>query len=77
MGVALLLALRFPRWGAWALLGLFAVQFAVTGTAGRTLLVVVYGAIAVVAFVIHRRQILPTVTAPFRERDSDDELVPA
>jgi len=31
--VAVLLALRFPRWAAIALLALFAVQFAVPGTA--------------------------------------------
>jgi hypothetical protein len=28
LGVAALLALRFPRWAAWTLLGLFAIQFA-------------------------------------------------
>ena len=38
MGVAILLALRFPRWGAWTLLGLFAVQFAIVDTTGRLLL---------------------------------------
>ena len=35
MGIAVLVALRFPRWAAWTLLALFAVQFAVPGTAGR------------------------------------------
>ena len=38
MGVAVLLALRFPRWAALALLGLFAVQFAIPGTEGRLVL---------------------------------------
>lgn len=65
MGVAILLALRFPRWGAWALLALFAVQFAVTGTGGRLTLCVIYAVIALVMFVINRRHILPTLRAPF------------
>ena len=62
MGVAILLALRFPLWGAWALLALFAVQFAVTDTHGRLLLSGVYAVIALVMLVIHRRHILPTLT---------------
>ncbi len=70
MGVAILLALRFPRWGAWALLGLFSVQFAITSTSGRILLSWVYAVIAVVAFVVHRKQIIPTLAAPFRSEES-------
>ncbi len=35
MGVTLLLGLRFQRWTAWALLGLFVVQFPLTSTEGR------------------------------------------
>src|SRR5262249_28483928 len=35
MGVALILALRFPRGAAWALLVLFVVQFPVASTQGR------------------------------------------
>jgi hypothetical protein len=31
LGVAALLALRFPHWAAWTLLGLFALQFALPG----------------------------------------------
>jgi cation:H+ antiporter len=69
MGVSILLALRFPRWGAWSLLGLFAVQFVVPGTSGRVVLSVVYLAVAAVAFVVHRRLVVPTLRAPFRERD--------
>ncbi|MGO1973106.1 MAG: hypothetical protein ACTH2Q_09125, partial [Propionibacteriaceae bacterium] len=38
LGVAILLALCFPRWAAWALLGLFAVQFAIPSTTGRLVL---------------------------------------
>lgn len=34
MGVTLLLGLRFQRWTAWALLGLFVVQFPLTSTGG-------------------------------------------
>ncbi|MBK0331864.1 sodium:proton exchanger [Brachybacterium sp. MASK1Z-5] len=66
MGVALLLGLRFPRWGAIALLALFAVQFAVPGTHGRLILSAAYLVIALALFVLHRRGILPALTAPFR-----------
>jgi cation:H+ antiporter len=66
MGVALILALRFSRWSAWILLALFVVQFPITGTAARVVLSAMYGAIAVGAFIWHRRHILPTLIAPFR-----------
>lgn len=66
LGVGLLLALRFPRWGAIALLGLFAVQFLVPGTTGRLVVSAVYGLLAAVLFVGHRRHLLPTLGAPFR-----------
>ena len=46
MGVTLLLGLRFQRWAAWALLGLFVVQFPLTSTDGRLALSGVYGVIA-------------------------------
>ncbi len=65
LGVAILLTLRFPRWGAWTLLGLFAVQFAVTGTTGRLLLCAGYGLIALALLIRHRRQVGPTLRAPF------------
>ena len=35
MGIALILALRFHRFSAWALLALFVVQFPITSTTGR------------------------------------------
>jgi cation:H+ antiporter len=38
LGVAALLSLRFPRWLGFTLLGLFGVQYAVPGQAGRHLL---------------------------------------
>ncbi|MFB9955245.1 sodium:proton exchanger [Cellulomonas denverensis] len=71
MGVAILISLRFARWSAWTLLGLFAVQFVVTGTTGRFVLSVVYLVIAAVVLARHRRQILPTLTAPFRRAGAE------
>jgi cation:H+ antiporter len=68
MGVMLLLGLRFQRWAAWALLGLFVVQFPITSTDGRLLLSAVYGVIAVGALIRNRRQVLPTLDAPFAGR---------
>ncbi|MTD15226.1 sodium:proton exchanger [Nakamurella sp. YIM 132087] len=78
MGVALILALRFTRASAWTLLGLFAVQFAVTGTTGRLILSGVYALIAVAALVHHRRHVVPTFLAPFRPlpADAPEERVP-
>ena len=66
LGVAVLLTLRFPRWLAVTLLGLFAAQFAVPGQAARYLLCAIYGGIAVVALVRNRRYVLPVLAAPFR-----------
>jgi cation:H+ antiporter len=66
LGVAVLLTLRFPRWLACTLLGLFAVQYAVPGQSGRYLLAAVYGAIALTALIRNRRNILPALAAPFR-----------
>jgi cation:H+ antiporter len=66
LGVAALLAMRFPRWLAFTLLGLFAVQYALPGQAARYLLCAVYGAIAVAALVRNRRHILPALLAPVR-----------
>jgi cation:H+ antiporter len=81
LGLAVLLSLRFPRWAAWTLLGLFAVQFAVPGQTGRYVLCGIYLALTVVALVRNRQHILPTITSPFRrtEKPADaeraDELV--
>ena len=66
LGVAVLLTLRFPRWLAFTLLGLFAAQYAVPGQAGRYLLCAIYGGIAVVALVRNRRYVVPALAAPFR-----------
>jgi len=68
MGVALILGLRFRRWAAWALLGLFVVQFPITSTEGRVLLSAAYAAVAVIALIVNRRQLAPTLLAPFAGR---------
>ena len=52
--MAVLLTLRFPRWLAFTLLGLFAAQFAFPGQAARYLLCAIYGAIALVALIRNR-----------------------
>jgi cation:H+ antiporter len=80
LGVAALLALRFPRWLALTLLGLFAVQYAVPGQLGRYVLCAIYAGIAVAALVRNRRYILPTLAAPFRRAPGpapSDPRVPA
>ncbi|KQO61538.1 sodium:proton exchanger [Curtobacterium sp. Leaf261] len=70
LGVAIIIALRFHRWSAIGLAALFAVQFVVTDTGGRYVLSAVHLAAALVVFWIHRRAILPTLTAPFRRAGS-------
>jgi cation:H+ antiporter len=65
MGVALILALRFHRASALALLGLFIVQFPITSTPGRLLLCGIYTAVAVAGLIINRRHLGATVQAPF------------
>lgn len=66
LGVAALLALRFPRWLAFTLLGLFAVQYALPGQAARYALSAIYAAVALAALVRNRRHILSALAAPFR-----------
>ncbi|MFJ3384386.1 MULTISPECIES: sodium:proton exchanger [unclassified Curtobacterium] len=66
LGVAIIIALRFHRWSAIALAALFAVQFFVTDTNGRWVLSIVHVVAALVVFWINRRDILPTLAAPFR-----------
>ncbi|MGO1051425.1 sodium:proton exchanger [Crossiella sp. CA198] len=68
LGVTALLALRFPRWAAWTLLGLFAVQFALPGQTARYVLCGVYLALAVLALIRNRAHLLPTLAAPFRRQ---------
>ncbi|ASO20159.1 cation:H+ antiporter [Actinoalloteichus hoggarensis] len=71
LGIAALLALRFPRWAAWTLLGLFAVQFVFPGQEARYVLSGVYAALALGAFVYHRRHLLPTLAAPFQDHPDE------
>jgi cation:H+ antiporter len=66
MGVAVLLMLRFPRWAAYTLFALFAVQFVIPGMHGRLIISAVYAGLALALVVVHRHQIIPTLTAPFR-----------
>ncbi|MCU1650110.1 MAG: sodium:proton exchanger, partial [Pseudonocardia sp.] len=68
LGVAALLALRFPRWLAYTLLGLFALQFAFPGQTARYVLCAVYLVLALGALVRNRHHILPTLAAPFRNQ---------
>src|SRR4051812_25846979 len=76
LGVAALLALRFPRRLAVTLFTLFALQFAVPDTTGRYLLCALYTALAVAALVRNRRHIGPTLVAPFRPTAPSAEPVP-
>jgi cation:H+ antiporter len=65
MGVALILALRFHRAAAWALLGLFVVQFPIASTQGRLLLCGVYTVVAIAGLIVNRRYLAATIRAPF------------
>ena len=79
MGVAIIVALRFHRWSALALVALFAVQFAVTDTSGRYVLSAIHLGIAAVLFWVHRRDIVPALAAPFRRSlpvPADDDREP-
>ena len=69
LGIAILLTLRFPRWAAWTLLALFAVQFAVPGQSGRYVLSAIYLAVAIYVMARNRHELIPTITAPFRRTD--------
>ncbi|BBZ50166.1 sodium:proton exchanger [Mycobacterium heidelbergense] len=65
MGVALILGLRFRRAAAWALLGLFVVQFPMVSTHGRLALCGIYTAVAAAGLISNRRYLIATVRAPF------------
>ena len=66
LGVAIIMALRFHRSSAIALAGLFALQFFVTDTTGRYVLSAVQLVLAAIVLVIHRRDIVATLRAPFQ-----------
>jgi cation:H+ antiporter len=76
LGIAALLTLRFPRWAARTLLGLFAAQFALPGQTARYLLCGIYTAIALAALIHNRTHILPTLAAPFRRAAADTDSQP-
>ena len=65
MGVALILALRFHRYTAWALLALFVIQFPITSTHGRLILCALYAVLAVIGVLVNRTHLLATLRAPF------------
>jgi len=65
MGVALILALRFSRASALALLMLFVVQFPLASTQGRLVLCGVYAVVAIAGLIVNRRNLAATVRAPF------------
>ena len=72
LGIAILLSLRFHRASAIALAALFALQFAITGTHGRYVLAAVHTVIALGVLTVHRRHILPTLTALWRAPSTSD-----
>lgn len=73
LGIAILLSLRFHRASAVALAALFALQFVVTGTHGRYVLAAAHTVIALAVLFVHRRHILPTLTALWRTPSSSDD----
>lgn len=66
LGVAIILALRFHWIPALGLAALFGIQFVVTDTGGRYVLSAIQVVLAVVFLILHRRDIGPTLAAPFR-----------
>ena len=66
LGVAIILALRFHWAPALGLAALFGLQFFVTDTSGRYILSAIQAILAIVFLILHRSDILPTLTAPFR-----------
>jgi len=76
MGVALILALRFHRGTAWALLALFVIQFPITSTHGRLILCGVYAVLAVAGLIVNRRHVVATLRAPFSRSATPQLTVP-
>lgn len=76
MGVALILALRFHRGTAWALLALFVIQFPITSTHGRLILCGVYAVLAVAGLIVNRRHVIVTLRAPFSRSATPQLTVP-
>ncbi|TEA05810.1 sodium:proton exchanger [Mycobacteroides salmoniphilum] len=76
MGVALILALRFHRGTAWALLALFVIQFPITSTHGRLILCGVYGVLAIAGLIVNRQHVIATIRAPFSRSATRQLTVP-
>lgn len=76
MGVALILALRFHRGTAWALLALFVIQSPITSTHGRLILCGVYAVLAVAGLIVNRRHVIATLRAPFSRSATPQLTVP-
>lgn len=72
MGVAIIVALRFHRSAAFALAGIFVLQFFVTDTTGRYVLSAIQMLIALVVLFINHRHILPALRAPFGRMSKRD-----
>lgn len=66
LGVAIILALRFHWVPALGLAALFGLQFFITDRTGRYVLSAIQAGLAIVFLIIHRRDIVPTLRAPFR-----------
>lgn len=64
LGFAILVKLRFPRWAAAALFGLFALQFVLTAPGARLVVSAVYAVLAIGALVVNRSGI-PALAEPF------------
>jgi DNA-binding beta-propeller fold protein YncE len=64
MGVAMILALRFHRYTAWALMAMFVIQFPLTSAHGRFILAGCYGAVTAVALLVNRRHLWGTLCGP-------------
>jgi cation:H+ antiporter len=75
LGVAIILALRFHWAPALGLAALFGVQFFVTDTTGRYVLSAIQAGLAIVFLILHRKEILPTVSAPFRRSQGETETL--
>ena len=73
MGVAIVLALRFHRASALALLGLFLIQFPLTGESTRLILSAVYALLAYTAFLVNRDHLWPTIRAPFTRTPGSEQ----
>lgn len=73
LGVAIILALRFHWAPALGLAALFGLQFFITDTSGRYILSAIQAVLAIVFLILHRKEILPTLAAPFRRPQVETE----